>query len=188
MLRQQHRPSTKAVRNTETQITASLQKSEVLASYLSNTVWKTSFLAPITGPPFFPKNADLGPLKPWELDAALRRAKPRRSSGPDGVPSEWYKHAPAIFQTLLLSHFTQAFLRAESADYWRIACLGMIFKVDPKTPSLPHRPICLANTIHKTDASMLHLRISSAVGHLLPNQNFGFRQARSLHLDSHFSR
>ena len=125
MLRRQYRPSLKLS-----------AVPEVLASHLFNSL-ENQFSRFNYGPPFFsPQNADLGPFQPWELDDALRRVKPRPS-----------KHAPAIFKTFLLSHFTQAFLRAESPDYWRIARIVMLLKVDSKTPSLHHPIVAFVSQI-----------------------------------------
>ena len=113
-------------------------------------VWKASY-----GPPFFPaQNADLGP---WDL------SNPENWTMPCAAPV-WTEYRPSGINTpptLLLSHFTQAFLRRIPRLLANCPYCYDFFKAGPKTPSL-HHPIvpCPQSTISFQISSLASDRLA----------------------------
>jgi len=94
-----------------------------------------------------------------ELDLAIRKIKPNKAPGSDGIPNEVWKALPNINKQDLLNIFNEIF---ESGNFPISTCEILISPLYKKSdPSLPtnYRPLSLANTILKLFTQILSNRL-----------------------------
>jgi len=122
---------------------------------------------------------DLDPAIVYDV---LRNLPGKYSSGPDGLPTIYYKKL-AVVLALPLSIIFQASLRLGNVpNDWRCAIIKPIFKRSGKNcDPASYRPVSLTSVACKVMEKLLKVVISNhcEINNILPNSQHGGRRARS---------
>ena len=121
------------------------------------------------------------PIKLAELQSALKKLKPRKSPGPDGISNEMLTHLGSAAVNKLLEIFNLSWEEGKLPQIWREATMIPILKKgkDPKKAS-SYRPISLTSCVVKTMERVVNerLRWYLETANLLAPEQAGFRQFR----------
>lgn len=125
------------------------------------------------------------PLRPAsmrELDEALKRLKPRKAPGPDGVGNKALKNLPTRAKAHLLAIINAIIRLQHFPSRWK--CADVIVLQKPgKAARFPqnYRPISLLPTMGKIAERVILTRLQEEVEelNLVPNEQFGFRPRHS---------
>ena len=152
------------------------------ADYLANKLWYSEVDLPV--PVNFPNpvcDPVEAPFTMQNLNSALRKLKPGKASGPNGLVSKIYKHAPYILKSFMLEHYNQCLEQAVVPHSWMMFEVVMLVKNHAKDAcSLSnYRPISLTNISDKIFASMLQTRLEYYLDDRVRDRQFGFRKHRS---------
>lgn len=117
-----------------------------------------------------------------ELKNAADKLKPRKTPGPDGVPSEVIKEIAHKRPELLLNMFNRCLTEGQFPKIWKVQQLVLISKGkgDPDLPSA-YRPLCMLDTAGKLLERLLKPRLNEAINATggLSDRQHGFRPGRS---------
>lgn len=117
-----------------------------------------------------------------ELKTAADKLKPRKTPGPDGVPSEVIKEIAYKRPELLLNMFNRCLMEGQFPKIWKVQQLVLISKGkgDPDSPSA-YRPLCMLDTAGKLLERLLKPRLKEAINASggLSDRQHGFRPGRS---------
>lgn len=122
------------------------------------------------------------PVTADELEEALKRMKPGKAPGPDGVPPEAVKELVKSSSEKFREVFDGLLRRGDFPEEWKTSKLVLLEK--PRKAAADERkfrPICLLNVLGKLFERIVNGRISAYVeeqGGLHENQ-YGFRKGRS---------
>lgn len=117
-----------------------------------------------------------------ELLEAVKRLKPRKAPGPDGIPGEIIRMITKERPEVLLRLYNLCLKGGVFSRQWKVARLVLLDKGrgDPESPS-SYRPLCLLNMMGKVMELMIRPRLIAAItaaGGLSSSQH-GFRKGRS---------
>ena len=122
------------------------------------------------------------PLRLDELQRALRKLKPRKSPGPDGITNEMLIHLGSAAVCKLLQIFNHSWEQGVLPQIWREAIMIPILKKG-KTPKKAnsYRPISLTSCVVKTMERVVNERLKCylEMEDILVPEQAGFRQFRS---------
>ena len=118
-----------------------------------------------------------------EIERALRRAKPWKAAGDDGLPAGLWQQLWPVLKDAIILLFRKSIQDGELPNSWKSAKIIPLRKPDKPdyTVAKAYRPISLLPTLSKVLESIVAERISFlAEKHdLLPQNHFGARKRRS---------
>uniref|UniRef100_A0A8C5PIJ7 Reverse transcriptase domain-containing protein n=1 Tax=Leptobrachium leishanense TaxID=445787 RepID=A0A8C5PIJ7_9ANUR len=119
------------------------------------------------------------PIQMVELVEAIKRAKPRKCPGPDGLPTEYYK----LLQAELLPHMLASFNTILEDKKFHTSSLTAVISLIPKPDKDPlhpssYRPISLLNSDVKLLARILATRLQHYLPRLVDPDQVGFIPGR----------
>ena len=131
-----------------------------------------------------------GPITLHEVKVAIRRLRPRRAPGPDGLHPECYILSPVVFRYFLAQLLTACFSGPAVPKQWMHSFVVMIPKsqAKPLTDLTNYRPISLTNINYKLYATILRARLQLIAEQYLRPTQFGFRSGRSVSQPVHVIR
>ena len=94
-----------------------------------------------------------------ELEQAVRRCKPNKSPGEDGLPSDLYKAAWSVLGQDLLEMVNAVILRKKVGDSHKVGVMVLVPKVAQVTEVKHLRPITLLNADGKLVSRVLEARL-----------------------------
>lgn len=118
------------------------------------------------------------PFEFCELNAVVANLKDNKTPGFDGVPYEFYKHAPYCFLDRMLGLFNKIFITESIPTAFRTSILLPIHKKgDPNTPA-NYRGLSLINSMSKIFCNILLNRLSDWLDYnsILNEFQAGFRR------------
>ena len=122
------------------------------------------------------------PLRPGELQKALKKLRPKRSPGPDGITNEMLIHLGSAAVCKLLQIYNHSWEQGVLPQIWREATMIPILKKgkDPKKAN-SYRPVSLTSCVVKTHERIVNERLKwyLETENLLAPEQAGFRQFRS---------
>ena len=123
------------------------------------------------------------PLTEEEIERALRRVKPWKAAGDDGLPAGLWQQLWPVLKDVIILLFRKSIQNGELPNSWKRAKIIPLRKPDKPDYTLAkaYRPISLLSTLSKVLESIVAERISFlAEKHdLLPQNHFGARKRRS---------
>ena len=123
-----------------------------------------------------------------ELNEAISRLKNNKTPGPNGVTSELIKLLDEEARGKLLELLSKCWGEEELFEEMNLADLAVIYKKRPTEKPKNYRPIALFNIGCKLMASMIHKRLSEAMGDRIDPAQFSFRKGRSTSQPLHIYR
>lgn len=127
-----------------------------------------------------PPTDSLPPIEIKEISELIRKAKPKKSPGFDGITAKAIKNSPPIVLTFLQKIFNTALKLNHFPSTWKIAKIILLPKAK-KDLTIPenHRPISLLPIFSKFfEKLLLHRILPFIKDHIRPEQ-FGFRPEHS---------
>ena len=122
------------------------------------------------------------PLRLGELQRALKKLRPKRSPGPDGITNEMLIHLGSAAVCKLLQIYNHSWEQGVLPQIWREATMIPILKKgkDPKKAN-SYRPVSLTSCVVKTMERIVNERLKwyLETENLLAPEQAGFRQFRS---------
>ncbi|CAL4124081.1 unnamed protein product, partial [Meganyctiphanes norvegica] len=99
-------------------------------------------------------------IKPDEIISQIRKLKPNKASGPDGLPPGLFKLLPAEWIIFITALFNNLFLSGSYPDCWTSAKLFTVFKRGSKVVPGNYRGINVINSLAKLYDMILSARLS----------------------------
>jgi endonuclease/exonuclease/phosphatase family metal-dependent hydrolase len=120
------------------------------------------------------------PFTEDELNEALKKSKTNKASGPDGIPSEFFKNLPQSGKLTMLELFNKIWLEENFPDDWSESTTLMIHKKGDSMSPMNYRPITLLNCVMKIFMQLLTTRLTNwaVKNNILPEEQAGFRRKR----------
>ena len=122
------------------------------------------------------------PFSLHELDAQLRKLKPKKAPGPDGVCAEHLRNLGPLAKAAVLHLINRSWLSSQTPKAWREATIIPI----PKSGKNPqqvssYRPIALTSNMAKLAERLIGARLSHIIERdaLVPPEQVGFRRGRA---------
>jgi len=115
-----------------------------------------------------------------EVLSALKKLKPKRSVGPDGIPPFVFKACADIFVVPLLHIFNISIKNQYFPQVWKLAKVVPIFKKGDKTDIKNYRPVAILSAPAKVFESILHNRLFSHIKQYISVNQHGFFSGRSI--------
>ena len=168
------------------------RRADCFAQYLRQKVWHHRG-TPVLESDIWDLPYDVritGPITLHEVNVAIRRLRPRRAPGPDGLHPECYILSPVVFRYFLAQLFTACFNGPAVPKQWMHSFVVMIPKsqAKPLTDLTNYRPISLTNINYKLYATILRARLQLIAEQYLRPTQFGFRSGRSVSQPVHVIR
>lgn len=117
-----------------------------------------------------------------EINKTISNLKGNKLPGPDGFPSEWYKHFRHTVIPLLTSCFNHVLGGREPSPSWKHAFISVIPKVGKDaTECSSYRPISVLNIDYKIFATILAKRLENIIPELIDTDQTGFVKNRQTH-------
>lgn len=115
-----------------------------------------------------------------ELMEANNRIGNNKAPGLDNIPNVAFKTAVKAAPEMFLDMYNTCFAEGVFPERWRRQRLVLLPKGDkpPDDPS-SYRPLCMLDTAGKILERFIFNRIEAAMGHLLADNQYGFRKGRS---------
>jgi hypothetical protein len=115
-----------------------------------------------------------------ELQDALKKSKPNKAAGPNGIPAEFFKNLSEVGMHALLNILNEIWLNETFPEDWSTSITVMIFKKGDSKDPANYRPITLLNAIMKIFIQVLTTRLSTWANknNILPEEQAGFRSKR----------
>jgi len=121
-------------------------------------------------------------LKIGELEAAMRKLKPKKAPGPDGVSNDMLKHLGPIAKKTLLEIFNRCWHAGEVPQTWKEAhVIPILKKGKDKTNPANYRPISLLSCVGKLMERIVTCRLTWYLEsqNIISSTQTGYRQHRS---------
>ncbi|TMW61711.1 hypothetical protein Poli38472_010774 [Pythium oligandrum] len=123
----------------------------------------------------------LGAFLPSEVSAAIRSCPRGKSSGPDGLPNDWYREHEEMLAPILAEVYSKWFERGIVPDSFQQAIICCLPKTTNPKSGLDFRPIALLNTDYKIYSRLLLNRVRPLLANLVSPLQFGFVPGRQVH-------
>lgn len=115
-----------------------------------------------------------------EILKALKRQKPGKSPGLDGLPMELYRKEKELFAPILSKVFTALGRSGEAPEGFLDGVVSSLYKDgDPADPS-NYRPITLLNTDYRILAKVLANRLLPVLGRIISPEQSAFLKGRRI--------
>ena len=124
-------------------------------------------------------NHTVDPITMKELENALTSLKNRKAGGPDGISAELINYGGPIFKIKFLHFINQCWYKTKIPDEWLEAIIVPIFKKEDRNKCSNYRGISLLNVSYKVYTKIINCRIAKISGHILLEEQQGFRKGRS---------
>lgn len=118
-------------------------------------------------------------LEIGEVDDALRRLRPKTSSGPDGIPPFVFRDCRAVLAKPLLHIFNLCLSSAVFPERWKVTRVVPVPKGRASSSIEGYRPVAVLSTPAKVLESAIHKSLYEQVSGQLADEQHGFRAARS---------
>ncbi|CAG4961786.1 unnamed protein product [Parnassius apollo] len=118
-------------------------------------------------------------LKLDEVLYALQKLKPKKSTGPDGIPPYIFKDCRLVIGKPLLYIFNQCLAEAVFPDRWKTTKVVPVPKGKSASNVNQYRPVAVLSTPAKVLEAAVHKSILSQVNVQLSDEQHGFRLDRS---------
>ena len=122
------------------------------------------------------------PFSNAELESALRKLKPGKAAGPDGIATEPLRHLTELARTRLLDVANLSWTRGEVPPKWRLSTIVPVPKPGKPTDKVESfRPVSLTSNVCKVVERMVAARLSDLLERngALARVQAGFRAGRS---------
>ena len=153
---------------------------DTFAEFFKSTFDNSKINPPFTG--YFQLNSDLVSLNEISKDdiiEAINKLKPKKSLGPDNVPSYILKGCKEILASPLCYLFNLSIKNKTFPSAFKTTTICPIFKSGNKNDILNYRPIALISNIAKLYESILYKYIFSSVQSQISQYQHGFFKGRS---------
>ncbi|KAI5640497.1 reverse transcriptase (RNA-dependent DNA polymerase) domain-containing protein [Phthorimaea operculella] len=121
----------------------------------------------------------LDSLREADLLAAVKRLKPRSSTGPDGVPSFVLKDCVSALKVPLLHIYNMSLKMSVYPKLWKTSIVTPVPKTSSANDVTNFRPIAVPPLFGKVFETMIDRYIRVGVDSRLDDSQHGFRSARS---------
>ena len=115
-----------------------------------------------------------------EVKQALRKCKPGKAPGADGIPVELYKKFKAQFAPILAAVFTAIGRRRQVPAGFLDSIITVIYKKGERLHPLNYRPISLTNTDYRILARVLAGRLGEVLPAVIDPAQTAFIKGRSI--------
>lgn len=119
------------------------------------------------------------PISQQEIVESIKSLQPRKSPGPDGLPSEFYATFAEQLAPVLTSVYTDSLNKGSLPTTLNQACITLLPKKD-KNPleCASYRPISLLNSDYKLLAKVLACRLERVLPSVISSDQTGFVKGR----------
>ena len=159
-------PSHTKLLNKDKKPCTSDERPEIIADYYENEQWAINENRDKETPKTrVPPHLDLPNINESEfsieeLDIIIRKLKNKKSPGPDGKPTEFFKFLDGDARLLVLDILNDCWRTEIMPSELELAELVTLYKKGNVENPANYRPIALLNTLYKLYASLLQRRIS----------------------------
>ena len=126
-----------------------------------------------------PKGPLDNPIVPGEVAKAARRLKNNKAAGPDHLPAELFKYAPADLHSHLATLYNRSIEEGQHMTMGEGVLIPIQKSGKPKGPASSLRPIVLLNVLRKLLSLIVLSRINGKVQKYVSSAQSGFRPGRS---------
>ena len=126
-----------------------------------------------------PKGPLDNPIVPGEVAKAARRLKNNKAAGPDHLPAELFKYAPADLHSHLATLYNRSIEEGQHMTMGEGVLIPIQKSGKPKGPASSLRPIVLLNVVRKLLSLIVLSRINGKVQKYVSSAQSGFRPGRS---------
>ena len=156
------------------------QRAETIADYLEKIHWTNPVEHTVnTGSILEDNNALEECFTMPELCTAIKRAKPNKQPGPDGITMELVKWLDNANRRVLLDLINTWWESQTAPSALFLARVVPIFKKGDTDIAANYRPISLLNSFYKIYMVMIRARMQDATEQVLSRTQYGFRPHRS---------
>lgn len=114
-----------------------------------------------------------------EVRQALGSLKPKRSSGPDGIPAFLFRDCGRVLAEPLLYIFNACLQQATFPQRWKITRVVPVPKGKPSSDTCNYRPVAVLSTPAKVLESAIQRSVQEQMRARLSDAQHGFRPGRS---------
>ena len=115
-----------------------------------------------------------------EVVQALRKTKPGKAPGPDGIPTELYRHFRTQLAPVLADLYTAAWAQDSLPAGFLDGVISVIYKKGDKSNPSNYRPITLLNTDYRLLSRLLSDRLLPCLDILIPHTQTAFLPGRRI--------
>lgn len=115
-----------------------------------------------------------------EVSRAIQKLKPKRSSGPDGIPPYIFKGCKEYIIQPLHYIFNLSLKTGTFPQAWKLSKITPLSKTAEITEISNYRPIAQLSVPAKIFETVIHQQIYQQVKHLIANRQHGFMEGRSV--------
>ncbi|MBY0580760.1 MAG: hypothetical protein K2P53_03665 [Rickettsiales bacterium] len=123
----------------------------------------------------------LSPTNSLEVSSLISKLKPRKSIGPNSIPTNILIDFNSEFSNILSKLFNKSFINGTFPNLLKLSCVIPIFKNGSKLLCTNYRPISLLSNISKLLEKLMYSRVYSFLNsfNCLNEFQFGFRSKHS---------
>ena len=115
-----------------------------------------------------------------DVDAALKRMKPKRAIGPDGIPQYIYKACSELLTAPLTHIFNLVIKTSKLPHAWEVSAVTPIHKVANPNNITDYRPINNMPVPKKVFEKVLYMNIYPQIHNLIAKEQHGFVRGRTI--------
>jgi hypothetical protein len=131
-------------------------------------------------------------ITPEELELAMKKSKPGKAPGPDGLPLEIYRHLCELLAPILCRVYgavwslgdteaaDPASLEGEALAKFLEGAISIMYKTGERTNPANYRPITLLNTDYRLLAKCLATRLHNVLPDIINPAQTAFVQGRRM--------
>ena len=126
-----------------------------------------------------PPNLDLNSMFTMqELKNSINKLKNNKACGPDGIPTEFIKHASGGFFGIILTFLNLNLEKEIAASDWCLNLISPIHKAGPIKNPENYRGICVINSLLEILCSLMNDRLTSfsSKNNLINKEQIGFKK------------
>ena len=121
-----------------------------------------------------------------EVRTWCKKVGTKKSPGPDGIPSEFYKYFLNLAAPLLLGVFNEAIERGELPSFMKDGIISLLYKKKDRRDIRNYRPVTLLNSDYKIFTKILTNRLKAVITQLIDPMQTGFVPGRFILENSQF--
>ena len=120
---------------------------------------------------------DLKTVHESDIIKAIKKAKPKRSTGIDGISMQVLKMSANIIAIPLARLFNISINKGEFPSRWKTAVVSPILKKGSPKSKENYRPVALLSSMSKVFESVIHAQLTKHIvrAKIFPSSQHGFR-------------